>query len=93
MPVRSVSLASLLMVPTAHGSWYRSIAARSMPHVKPFIATVLSVFVAAQGMAQEHPHGHGGRMGEVRFATSCGEPAQRIPELTEARDALATRTI
>jgi hypothetical protein len=41
------------------------------------VAAVLVVFVAARGMAQEHQHGNGEKLGQVRFATSCNEVAQR----------------
>jgi len=43
------------------------------------IAAVLLVCAAARGMAQEHRHGNGNgeRLGEVHFATSCSERAQR----------------
>jgi hypothetical protein len=43
---------------------------------KKLIAAVLSVLIAARGMAQEHQHGNGEKLGEVHFATSCNEPAQ-----------------
>ena len=45
-------------------------------HRKRLIAAVLLVFIAARGMAQEHQHGNGEKLGEVHFATSCNEPAQ-----------------
>ena len=43
------------------------------------IAAVLLVCAAARGMAQEHRHGNGNgeRLGEVHFAASCSERAQR----------------
>jgi hypothetical protein len=40
------------------------------------VAAVLLVFVAARGMAQEHHHGGGEKLGQVRFATSCNAVAQ-----------------
>ena len=40
-------------------------------------AAVLLVFAAARGMAQEHQHGDGEKLGKVQFATSCDEVAQR----------------
>jgi hypothetical protein len=40
-------------------------------------AAVLLVFVAARGMTQEHEHANGEKLGEVHFATSCNEVAQR----------------
>jgi hypothetical protein len=43
---------------------------------KKLIAAVLSVLIAARGMAQEHQHGNGEKLGEVHFAASCNEPAQ-----------------
>jgi hypothetical protein len=43
---------------------------------KKLIAAVLSVLIAARGMAQEHQHANGEKLGEVHFATSCNEPAQ-----------------
>ena len=43
---------------------------------KQLIAAVLLVLGAAHGMAQEHQHGNGERLGEVRFATSCNAAAQ-----------------
>jgi hypothetical protein len=44
--------------------------------VKP-VAAVLSLLAAAPGMTQEHQHGSAERLGEVSFATSCNEAAQR----------------
>ena len=50
-------------------------------HAKTLMAVVLLVFTAvltaARGMTQEHQHGNGEKLGEVHFATSCNEPAQR----------------
>src|SRR3984885_2604348 len=40
-------------------------------------AAVLSVFIAARGVTQEHEHATGEKLGEVHFATSCNEVAQR----------------
>jgi hypothetical protein len=40
-------------------------------------AAVLLVLVAARGMTQEHEHASGEKLGEVHFATSCNEVAQR----------------
>ena len=45
-------------------------------HGKKLIAAVLLVLIAASGMAQEHQHGNGEKLGQVHFATSCNEPAQ-----------------
>ena len=45
-------------------------------HRNKLIAAVLLVFAAAHGMAQEHQHGKGEKLGEVHFATSCNAPAQ-----------------
>jgi hypothetical protein len=44
---------------------------------KTLIAAVLLVFIAARGTTQGHQHGNGAKLGEVHFATSCNEPAQR----------------
>jgi hypothetical protein len=46
---------------------------------KELFAAVLFVFAAAPGMTQEqeHEHGSGEALGEVHFATSCNEGAQR----------------
>jgi len=41
------------------------------------VAAVLLVFPAAPAMTQEHQHGHGEKLGEVHFAISCNEAAQR----------------
>lgn len=41
-----------------------------------FFATVLFVLAAAHGMAQEHGHSNGEKLGEVHFATSCNPVAQ-----------------
>jgi hypothetical protein len=46
-------------------------------HGNKLIAAVLLVFTAARGMTQEHQRGNGEKLGEVHFATSCNEPAQR----------------
>jgi hypothetical protein len=42
-----------------------------------FFAAVLLMFVAAHGMAQEHEHANSEGLGQVHFATSCNEVAQR----------------
>ena len=42
---------------------------------KALPAAVLFAFIAARGLTQEHPHGDGGKLGEVHFATSCNESA------------------
>jgi tetratricopeptide (TPR) repeat protein len=47
-----------------------------MYRIRLFAAALL-VFAAARGMAQEHEHANGERLGEVHFATSCNEVAQR----------------
>jgi hypothetical protein len=44
---------------------------------KKLFVSVLFVFAAARGMTQEHEHGNGEKLGEVHFATSCNEVAQR----------------
>jgi hypothetical protein len=44
-------------------------------HWKKLIAAILVVFIAARGRTQEHQHRDGEKLGEVRFATSCNEPA------------------
>src|SRR5476649_1311429 len=44
---------------------------------KKLFVAVLFVFAAARGMTQEHEHGNGEKLGEVHFATSCNEVAQR----------------
>jgi hypothetical protein len=44
---------------------------------KQITAAVLSVFIAAHGMAQESRHDDVSKLGEIHFATSCNEPAQR----------------
>src|ERR1700733_1645615 len=41
------------------------------------VATVLLLFVAARGVTQVHQDGNGEKLGEVHFATSCNEVAQR----------------
>ena len=46
-------------------------------HWKTIIPTVLLVITATPGIAQEHQHGNGEKLGEVYFATSCNERAQR----------------
>jgi hypothetical protein len=46
-------------------------------HSNKLIAFVLFVSIAARGTAQEHQHTDGEKLGEVHFATSCNEPAQR----------------
>ena len=46
-----------------------------MPGIK-LLAAVLLTFAAARGMAQEHQHGNGEKLGAVHFATSCNEVAQ-----------------
>jgi hypothetical protein len=46
-------------------------------HSNKLIAAVLFVSIAARGTAQEHQHTDGEKLGEVHFATSCNEPAQR----------------
>ena len=40
------------------------------------IAAALSMLIAAPGMTQEPRLGHGEKLGEVHFATSCNEPAR-----------------
>jgi len=40
------------------------------------IAAVLLTLAAARGIAQEHQHGNGEKLGAVHFATSCNEAAQ-----------------
>src|SRR5208283_618568 len=39
------------------------------------IAAVLVLFIAGSGIT--HVHGNNEKLGEVHFATSCNEPAQR----------------
>ena len=46
-----------------------------MPGIK-LLAAVLLTVAAARGMAQEHRHGNGEKLGAVHFATSCNEVAQ-----------------
>jgi hypothetical protein len=41
------------------------------------IAAVLLVFVAARAMTQDHEHANSEKLGEVHFAASCNEVAQR----------------
>jgi len=38
---------------------------------------ILLAFIAARGMTLEHQPANGEKLGEVHFATSCNEPAQR----------------
>ena len=45
-------------------------------HGQKLIAAVLLMLIAGSGMAQEHQHGNGEKLGRVHFATSCNEPAQ-----------------
>ncbi len=45
-------------------------------HSNKFIVAVSLVLIAAHGIAQEHQHGNGEKLGEVHFTTSCDEPAQ-----------------
>jgi hypothetical protein len=47
-----------------------------MYRIKLF-AAVLLVLAAARGLTQEHEHANGEQLGEVHFATSCNEAAQR----------------
>ncbi len=46
-------------------------------HAIRLTVAVLLVFPAAHGMTQEHEHANGEKLGEVYFATSCDEVAQR----------------
>ena len=48
---------------------------RQMRGIK-LLAAVLLTVAAARGMAQEHQHGNGEKLGAVHFATSCNEVAQ-----------------
>jgi hypothetical protein len=41
------------------------------------IAGFLLTLLAARGIAQEHDHGNGAKLGAVHFATSCNEGAQK----------------
>lgn len=41
------------------------------------IAAILSVLAASRGMAQEHQHGTGEKLGAVHFVTSCNGVAQK----------------
>jgi hypothetical protein len=41
------------------------------------IAAALLTLVASLGLAQEHQHGNGEKLGTVHFATSCNEVAQK----------------
>ena len=41
------------------------------------IAAVLLTLVASPGIAQEHEHGDGEKLGSVHFSTSCNEVAQK----------------
>src|ERR1700730_2306614 len=49
---------------------------REMVRVKP-IAAMLLTLVASRSLAQEHPHQNSEKLGEVHFATSCNEVAQK----------------
>ncbi|HYM76445.1 MAG TPA: hypothetical protein VE377_10755 [Candidatus Dormibacteraeota bacterium] len=42
-----------------------------------FIAAILLALVASSGLAQEHQHGNGEKLGTVHFATSCNDAAQK----------------
>ncbi len=42
-----------------------------------FVAGFLLALVASRGLAQEHQHGNGEKLGTVHFATSCNEAAQK----------------
>ena len=46
-------------------------------HGTKIIAAVLLVVASTRVMAQEHQHGTAEKLGEVHFATSCNEAAQR----------------
>src|SRR5215469_13485315 len=46
-------------------------------HGTKVIAAVLLVVASTRGMTQEHQHGTAEKLGEVHFATSCNEAAQR----------------
>jgi hypothetical protein len=46
-----------------------------MPGIR-LLTAVLLTFAAARGMAQEHQHDNGEKLGAVHFATSCNEVAQ-----------------
>ena len=41
------------------------------------IAAILLTLLASPGMAQEHQHGTGEKLGAVHFATSCNDVAQK----------------
>jgi tetratricopeptide (TPR) repeat protein len=41
------------------------------------IVTILLALVAPSGVAQEHQHGNGEKLGTVRFVTSCNDAAQK----------------
>jgi hypothetical protein len=41
------------------------------------VAAILLTLVASRGIAQEHQHAHGEKLGTVHFATSCNEVAQK----------------
>ena len=41
------------------------------------IAAMLLTLVASRSVSQEHQHGNGEKLGEVQFATSCNEVAQK----------------
>jgi tetratricopeptide (TPR) repeat protein len=44
---------------------------------RTLIAGVLVILLAASGMAQDHQHGTGEKLGHVHFPTSCNEGAQQ----------------
>ena len=41
------------------------------------IVGFLLIMLASNGIAQEHQHGNGDKLGVVHFATSCNETAQK----------------
>lgn len=43
---------------------------------KQQIAAVFLILITTRGMAQEHQHGNGEKLGTVHFATSCNDLAQ-----------------
>ena len=45
-------------------------------HGKRLIAAVLLLLIAVRGLAQDHQHGNGEKLGKVHFATSCNKLAQ-----------------
>src|SRR5450432_2314000 len=47
-----------------------------MARVK-LITSILLTFLAPCSLAREHQHRNGEKLGEVHFATSCNEPAQK----------------